>query len=290
MKPFEYIQPKDLPDLFANLPTPGYTLLAGGTDILPKIHKGVLTPAWVVDISTIEELNFIRENEQGYSIGALTVFSQLERHTGIKQYFPALFEAVNSIGSPMTRSRGTIGGNIANASPAGDTLSALMAHDARVELRNSSGIRQLTLEKFLTSPGKTALHPGEIITCIHLPKPPGCWGSSFQKHGPRSGMTISIVNAAVHLTLNTQGEVHTLRIALGAVAPTVVRCLKAEEFLTGKKPKPDLWQQTAEIAQSEIKPIEDVRGSVDYRLALAKGLLIRALETASNDVLRRLPV
>ena len=277
MKPFDYVQPKDISELMEALQTPGCRILAGGTDLLPRIHSGDLHPSLVVDISMIKELAVIEETPDSLVIGALATFSSLLKQEFLQQYTPSLSEAIRLIGAPMTRARGTIGGNIANASPAGDTLTPLLTYDARISLLGKDGTRVLPLQGFLLGPGQNALLPGEIIQEIVINKPSGRWGSSFQKLGPRTGMTIAIVNTAVFMVLDQQGRVSEARLALGAVAPTPLRCKETEKMLQGAQIEKLDWEALQESIQLEIKPIDDLRGTKTYRNTLVKTLIKRAI-------------
>lgn len=289
MKPFEYLQPKTLQDLFAFGVPPNATILAGGTDILPKIHYGSIKPDILIDISMIDEMNFISEDDEDIHIGSLTTYAKLLENASIRQNAPSLISSIRLIGAPMTRAKATIGGNIANASPAGDTLTPLLTLDAHLNLANIAARRSLKMKEFFIAPAKNKLEPGEIIYSISFKKPKGRWGASFKKVGPRRGMTISIVNTAVYLILKETGEIETCRIACGAVAPVPLRCTKTEDYLRSKSPSPELWEQASQITAHEISPIDDIRGSKEYRKKITSSLVQQCLKEAHEAAFERRP-
>jgi CO/xanthine dehydrogenase FAD-binding subunit len=287
MKPFDYQKPETLKEFFEIEPSPENMILAGGTDILPKIHYGSINPGRLVDISKIHELNFIREEKNDIQLGSLTPFARILESDLVHQFAPLLTTSVLTIGAPMTRSKATIGGNIANASPAGDTLSPLLVLDANLKLVNKTKMRLMPVCDFFTGPGQTALDEGELIHTIIIPKAQGWWGTAFKKTGPRRGMTIAIANVAVLLVIKKSGEISSSRVACGSVAPTPIRCAKTECFLRNKLPSKGLWQEAAQIAVDETAPISDVRGSNDYRMKLIKSLVQTCLQEAHDAALER---
>ena len=282
MEEFEYFSPTDLPQLLQLLASPGGRILAGGTDLIPRLRSNILNVSALIDISHVEELQFIREDAERVYIGSRTSYADVLESPVLSQYAPVLVQASRFVGSPMARARGTIGGNIGNASPAGDSLPPLLVLNADVSLVSPRGERVLPLEELLTGPMKTDLAPDEIIHHISFPKPPTDRGFGFEKLGPRQGMTISITTAAAAIELNSNNTISATRIALGAVAPTPIRCKAAEGLLIGRKPGKETWKLALEAALKEIAPIDDVRASADYRRKTTGVLLERALQSASE--------
>ncbi|MCJ7624910.1 MAG: xanthine dehydrogenase family protein subunit M [Anaerolineaceae bacterium] len=281
MEAFNFLQPENIPELYKFLDEyPSAAIIAGGTDVLPKIHNGLLKPETIIDISLVDELNFIEEDEGWIQIGALNTFTRIIDHPALQRFIPALVQASRLIGAPMTRARGTLGGNIANASPAADTLPPLLVYDTRIRLSSSKGERKMQLRDFLLGPGSTNLKSNEVIHSISFPKPDGNWGSAFIKIGPRRGMTISIANIAAFVQLSVEKYIQKARIALGAVAPTAIRCPKTEPYFEGKRPDDIYWQAASSICFSEISPIDDIRGSKTYRLHISNVLLKRVFLTS----------
>lgn len=258
----------------------GGKLITGGTDLLPRLRKGNLNVSTIIDLSPIESLRYIREVDEWVEIGASTTHSMLERSDLLNHHAPALVMAAGSIGCPQTRTRGTIGGNLANASPAADTVPPLLSLDAEIVVRTPSEEKSVKLFDFFLGPGKTILSGQDLITCIRFKKPQGRWGSSFLKLGKRKGMAISIASVAVNLHLDTNDRIGTIRVSYGSLAPTPVRAFSVEKALKGQSHSADLFQFAAEKCEQDISPIADIRASAEYRLKAAKVLTARALDIA----------
>lgn len=284
MQPFEYIVPHSIHELCQVLQTTGGKIVAGGTDMLPQMRSAKQHPSTLIDISHIADLRYIRESDGEITIGALTTWSDILESPLIQKTAPALSQAASMVGAPMTRNRGTLGGNLGNASPAADSLPPLLTLDAKVHLISQSGQRQIPLNDFLTGPGKTQSKADECIWQVSYKKINQPFANTFLKLGPRQGMTISIASAAVLLALDATGKIALARVALGAVAPTAVRCPETEAFLIGKEPSGTLWQEAAQRVTKEISPIDDVRGTREYRSHVAGILTRRALETAYTSL------
>lgn len=287
MQGFDYLRPETISGLKKDLSNPGAKVLAGGTDIVPKMRQGVFSALVLVDASRVISLDFIEDQGKEVVIGALTTHQKLADSALIQNVNPALTEAAESVGCIQTRCRGTLGGNIANASPAADTIPALLIYDADLLLQSLEGERILPLENFLKGSGETALKPGEFIHSVSFSPLSGSWGSVFLKIGKRSGMAISVVNGSAAVVLDDSGMISDARIALGAVAPTVIRCRETESFILGKEPTPDLFQNASEICRKEIMPMTDVRSTKEYRIHSAAVIARRALEQAVDQARER---
>ena len=260
-----FYQPKSIGealDLKAELKERG-VFLAGGTDLVVLFNRGVAPPEQLIDLTHIKELTAINRRNGTLELAGNVTYSQAG-----KLPIRCLAQASLSVGGPGIRELGTIAGNLATASPAGDGSTALLALDAEVELTSARGTRRLPLDKFFLSYRKTALAPDEMITKVFLP---ANYRTDWAKNGKRGAVNISIVAAAVAITPKKQ-----VRIALASVAPMPIRCYQAEEFLTTRGPTPEAIRQAAEIVRSEIKPITDHRASADYKTHLA-GVLVRRL-------------
>lgn len=253
------------------------TFVAGATDLYVLKKDGLLPEpnAWV-DISPLEELKGIREQGNEIIIGPLTTFSQLESSNLLRIYAPSLVSGSSQVGSPQIRNRGTLGGNIANASPAGDSIPALYATEARLRLQKGNRIRQLNIEEFFLGPGKTVLENGELITQVILPGKRPLKGT-FKKLGPRKAQAISKVSLALEAEFK-KGLLRHPRIALGAVGPTVLRARRTEEFLNAKRITRDILGRVQEMITREACPIDDFRSTAQYRCRMAGVLLKKALE------------
>jgi len=287
MQQFDYYRPKTLPELKENLSQPGALILAGGTDIIPKMRKHKFVPTILVDTSGIPDLEFIEDQKDEVVIGSLTTHQQIARSPLIASVNPALQAAAESIGCIQTRCRGTLGGNLANASPAADTIPPLLIYNASLLIQSLEGERTIPLESFLLGPGKTSLEKGEFIHSVSFPRLKDRWGAEFIKVGKRTGMAISVVNAAAAVILDQEGRIADARIALGAVGSVVIRCRETESFLAGRNPDRDIYAEAGRRVREEIRPITDVRSTVDYRLHSASVVVSRALEAAVEMAERR---
>ena len=283
MKAFELIAAKDSRHAVALLAEhgPGAKLLAGGTDLLVDLKSASDVPRVVVDISRAEDMRGIEVTDEGLRIGALVTHTEILRSPLIREMFPALADAARSIGAVQTRNLGTLGGNLATAVPSMDSGPALIALDATVTLAGPAGARQLTLEQFFVGPRKTALAQDELLTEVLIPQHNLGKPAHFVKFGLRKGQALAIVNVAASLWIDPKREVFRApRIALGAVAPTVVRARAAEAYLEGRAVGAEAMAEAGRIAVAEAKPISDFRASAAYRRDLIAVLTRRALEGA----------
>jgi carbon-monoxide dehydrogenase medium subunit len=260
-------------------------LLAGGTDLLVKMKNRELKPENIISLTELEEINQISHIDQQYSIGAGCTISQIEASVAIRSIFPALASGAGHLGSPAVRNMGTVGGNIMTASPAADMPPALIAYGANIRLKSKDQERFLPLEKIFCRPGITHIKKGEILADIHIDVPPETSGAGFFKLGTRKAMQISIINGACYFALNAEnGNIETARIVLGAVAPIPVRALSAENILLGQKPCTELFEEAGEAAARDCSPIDDLRGSADYRKDMVGVLTTRTLETVLEQI------
>jgi carbon-monoxide dehydrogenase medium subunit len=280
MLEFEYYQPRTTDELTAVLDRTGGRVVAGGTDVLPRLRRGLLNEVCLIDISRLADLRYIRQVDGHIEIGALTTYAELLHSPLIQREAPALAQAAATVGCPQTRHRGTIGGNLANASPAADSVPSLLTLDANVHLARSKSERAIRLCDFFVGPGKTRLESGEYIHHVTIAHPTGKWGASFHKLGKRSGMAISVASAAAYLELGLDGRLQAARLAFGSVAPCPVRASHAEEMLRAKAPTLQLFQQAAQAALADISPIGDIRASLEYRVHVVPILAQRALRAA----------
>ena len=277
---FEFYRPQTLKEMSRIISEGTCRVIAGGTDLIPQLRKDIVSTPVLVDISRLADLRFIEEQNGWIRIGALSTQSELETSQLLQSCAPLLSTAAGSIGCPQTRNRATLGGNLANASPAADTIPPLLVLDAEVILLSSKGERNIPLDKFLLGPSKIACAPDEIIHSITFPVLPDSFGMSFRKLGKRKGMAIAIVSVAVALSVDKTGILNDVRIALGSVAPKAVRSPHVEEILINQVPNPDLLQQASEAVLNDIQPISDIRSSAVYRQHAAVHLLNQALQEA----------
>ena len=283
MRRFEYLEARTLRQAIGMLQRHGEQarIVAGSTDFLVRWRAGFWHPDYVVNIQHVPGLSRVTYSRRnGLRLGALVTIQTLEQHPAIRQHYPALAAAAASFAGVQVRNLATVGGNICNASPSGDTLPALLAYGAGCTLSGPEGRRQVALEQLFTGPGQTVLAQDEVLTEITLPSAPASTGSLYIKHSPRGAMDIATVGVASAITVDRSGVCTEAKIALGAVAPTPLRAHAAEESLRGKQPDAELLQAAAELAISSATPIDDVRGTAGYRREMVGVLTRRTLEQA----------
>ncbi|MCR4433410.1 MAG: xanthine dehydrogenase family protein subunit M [Caldiserica bacterium] len=286
MRDFKYFRPRTLKEALSILTQERAKVLAGGTDLLVKMKDGLLRPESVMDISFLEELKFIREEEGMVTIGALATHSMLERSPIINTKAPHLAEASRSIGSPQIRNVATIGGNIVNASPAGDSLPPLYTLEAELLLESEKGSRIVAIEEFFTGPGQSIIEPHELLTAIRFKAPRGELLTFFQKLGQRKALAISKVSVAFLATCAADKKfLRKVRIALGAVAPTVIRAREVESFLENGSINEEMVDLAAKLCSEEARPISDIRSTLVYRKKVTGELLKRGLSQFIEGVI-----
>jgi CO/xanthine dehydrogenase FAD-binding subunit len=285
MRAFEFFSAKDSRDAVALLAKHSVTskvrIVAGGTDLLAELKFSPHSPNVVVDISRAEDLKSITVTNEGLIIGALVTHSQIMKSPVIRDKFPALVDAAHTIGAVQTRNLGTLGGNLVTAVPSMDSGPTLMALEAIVSIAGPGGRRQVPLTEFFLGPRKTILKADEILAEIIIPKQNLGKPAHFLKFGLRRGQALALVNAAASFWVDW--EKHTFvapRIALGAVAPKVIRASQAETYLEGREITPEAMAEAGRIAIGDAKPISDFRASAGYRRNLVGVLTKRALEGA----------
>lgn len=247
---------------------------AGCTDLIPRARSGQLEPARWIDIRDLAPLRGITIEQDQLRLGACLTHHQVASSEELRSELPALADACQSVGSRQIRSRGTLGGNAANASPCADSLLALNALDAEIVLRSRDGARQLPLSDFCTGPGSTVLERGEIIEAFVVPRQGR--RSVFLKLGPRKAVAVAKVSAATSAIVEN-GRLRSVRLVMGSVAPIQIRISEAEELLEDKAPDDALLRQVAAIVEKAVKPIDDVRSTADYRRVTSGVLAKRAV-------------
>jgi CO/xanthine dehydrogenase FAD-binding subunit len=247
--------------------------LAGGTDFMVAWNAGEVNRKTILDLSRLASWKRIAETKTGVRIGALVTHRELQLHRTIRRRFPLLVEACATIGGRQIQARGTLGGNIANASPAGDTFPPLAVYDARVRLRSAGASRTLPLRDLFTGVKTTAIAPGELIDSIEIDFPPRPTRQSFRKVGTRAASAISKTVVAGLLWLSRDGRIQEVRFALGSMAPTVRRLASVEAFLAGRKPTPKTVEEAVSLLENDVSPIDDLRSTREYRLEVSKNLL-----------------
>ncbi len=283
LQPFNYHQPSSMEEalsLMATLPGPK-KVLAGGTDLVPALRRGELSPAHVVSLKQLAEMREIKIKEGRVHIGALVTFSQLAEFRPFRGPHNLLAEAALQVGGPQIRSQGTIGGNIVNASPAGDLLPPLVALEAEVRLCRAGGERVLPLDEFLKGLGRTCIEQEEILTEAVFPVLPGQAASSFVKLGRRNSLAISRISMAAILVPGATGIIEEARLALGAVAPKPVRVPRAEALLKGRRPDPSLLEEAVTAVAETVAATLGDRPSAPYKKVAVRGVAREALIKAA---------
>jgi carbon-monoxide dehydrogenase medium subunit len=255
-------------------------LLAGGTDLLVQLRAGMVEPDLVVDIKKIQEVHEITAENGGFRIGAAVTGAELGEHPGVKRLWPGVVEAVELIGSTQIQGRATMVGNLCNASPAADSVPALIAAGAMVGIVGPGGRRELPVEEMCIAPGKTALEKGEIVTSVLLPARPPRTGDAYLRFIPRTEMDIAVVGAGVCLSLDESGSCTAARVGLGAVAARPLMVTEAADALIGTPVDQAALADLAEAASAACRPIDDKRGTKEYRIKVAGVLARRAAEIA----------
>ena len=284
MRRFEYLEARSLRQAIGMLQRHGERarIVAGSTDFLVRWRAGFWHPDYVVNIQHVPGLNRVAYSRRnGLRLGALVTIQTLEQHPAIRQHYPALAAAAASFAGVQVRNLATVGGNICNASPSGDTLPALLAYGAECRLSGPDGHRQAPLDQLFAGPGQTVLAHDEVLTEVTLPAPLPNTGSLYIKHSPRAAMDIATVGVASAITVDRSGVCTDARIALGAVAPTPLRAQAAEEYLRGSKLDAESFQGAAAAAMAQAAPIDDVRGTAGYRRQMVGVLTRRTLEQAT---------
>jgi len=278
---FEYRQATSLAQATMLLAeNPAARPLAGGTDLLVDLRERRQSPRILVDIGALPELGGIVAADGGLTIGAGVTVGELLASPLVAERAPALAQAARDFADYLTRNRATLGGNLANASPGADLVIPLLALDARVTLTGAGGDRTLPLDEFLRGPRQTALQVGELVRALVLPVAGG--RQSFYKLGLKRGGAIAVVSVATRVELGADdGRCRAAAIALGAVAPRPFRATQAEAALLGQSLSPERIAAAADLAAAAARPISDVRGGQDYRRAMVRALVARALSPAA---------
>ncbi len=283
MRAFDLVTARDSRHAVALLAEHGAAakILAGGTDLLVELKSASHGPQVIIDISRAEDLKVIAITDEGLCIGALVTHTEIMRSPLIREMFPALVDAAHTIGAVQTRNLGTLGGNLVTGVPSMDSGPTLIALDALVTIAGATGRRQLPLAEFFVGPHKTVLKPGELLVEIIIPKQNLGKPAHFLKSGLRKGQALALVNAAASLWVDWDKHLFVApRIALGAVAPTVIRAPRAEAYLEGRAITVEAMAEAGRLAVGDAKPISDFRASAEYRRDLIAVLTRRALENA----------
>ena len=283
MKDVQYFAPGTLREALKLLGQHGARIrvLAGGTDLVRNMNLELKLPDNILWIGKLG-LEYIRQEKGLIHIGAATRMQTAGDSRLLQNKASALAQAAGKLAAPPVRSLATLGGNICNASPAADTVCAMLALGAELVISSKAGKRIVPLEKFFRGPGKTVLKPGEMLTEIRLRPTRNKEGSAYAKVGRRQALTLAVLNAAARVRLDGKGHCAEVSIAIGAAAPKPLRAHKAEAALRGKPVSAETISAAAEVAAAEIKPIDDVHGTAWYRRQLTRVLVARVLARAAG--------
>jgi aerobic carbon-monoxide dehydrogenase medium subunit len=273
----EILRPATIDEALALLAAhaPQVRVLAGGTDLVVRLKEGAERPARLLSLGRCTDLRTLREENAELVLGACLTHAELEASPLLRRHAPLLAHAAASVGSVQVRERGTVGGNVANASPSADAVVALRALEAVLVLRRAGGTRRVPLGEFARGPKSTVLAPDELLAEIRFPLPPDGESQSWHKIGPREALACAKLSLAFRAR-RENGVLRGVRIAWGGVAPTVVRSPGVEAILEGARPEPPVLAAAAAALERDITPIDDVRSDAWYRRRVAEALLRRA--------------
>ena len=255
-------------------------VLSGGTDLLVQLRSGRTKPDLIVDIKKIPGMSGIRERDGAFVIGAATPGAVIGECEALKRVWPGVVEAANLIGSTQVQGRASLAGNLCNASPAADSVPALIAARATCVVVGANGRREVPVESIPTGPGRTSLRPDEFIVEFHLPKRPPRSADAYLRFIPRTEMDIAVVGAGVSVTLDPGGVCTDARVVLGAVAPTAILVPDAAAALIGRRLDETALAALDQAARRACKPIDDKRGTIEYRTKVAGVIARRAAAIA----------
>lgn len=255
-------------------------VLAGGSDLLVRMKGGYIEPDVVIDIKRIKSMNVLKKTAEGFLIGAAVSCARMGEHKALRKAWPGVVEAANLIGSDQIQGRCTIVGNMCNASPAADSVPALIAANAIAVIQGPRGERRVAVEKIATAPGKTSLKKGEVVEAILLPPRSARSGDAYLRFIPRTEMDIAVVSAGVNMTIGKKGEIEDAHVALGAVAATALRVKAAASAILGTTLDDEALEKLGAACADACAPIDDKRGTIEFRTKVAAVLARRAAKLA----------
>ena len=282
MPQFEFVAPASVDEAVkALMSAPSARVLAGGTDLIVQMKAGRAKPGAVVDVKRVPgAIGVRRESDGGYVIGAATPGAEIGEHATLPRDWPGVVEAANLIGSTQVQGRASLGGNLCNASPAADSVPAMIAARAVCVIVGPAGRREAPVESIQAGPGRTSLQPGEFVLEFRLPARPKRASDAYLRLIPRTEMDIAIVGAGVSLALGGDGKITEAHVSLGAVAPTCLLVAAAGQALIGGKLDEAALDKLDAAARAACSPIDDKRGTIDYRTKIAGVLARRAAAIA----------
>jgi len=282
----DYYQPLTVDEALSCLAkSPNVTkLLAGGTDLIIQMRERTVTTDYIVDLANVAELKVVGQNGENLEIGSMVTFAEIERDHLIQKYIPLLAKAAGAVGAPQIRNAATIGGNIANAAAAADSLPALLALEAKVRLQKVDAQKEVPVGDVLVGVNRTNLMPDEILTKIIVPNPPKNTFMAFVKLGRRKALAIARLNLALTLKLADDGKIEKAALGLGAVGVTAYRVPQVEEFLQGKLLNDDTITAACLLLSEVVAAKLGTRPTAPYKKTIAKAALSQALQKIKADL------
>ena len=276
---FEYLAPKTIPDAVALLQKHGdeAKILAGGHSLIPAMRLRLAEPGYLIDISGIGGLDYIQEESGQLRIGAMTCEAALEESEIVQKKFPLLLDTAKMIADPSVRNMATVGGNLAHGDPANDHPATMLALRASVVAEGPNGTREIKIDDFFPDFFTTALSEDEILTEIRIPTPPSASGGAYLKIERKVG-DYAAAAVACQLNIDSSGSIENIGLGLTNVGSTPIRASSAEELLKGKKPDENMLAEAGRLAAADSEPMEDLRGSAEYKIALVNELTQRAIK------------
>lgn len=288
MHPFDFVSPRTLDDAVAAMAGANgqARALAGGSDLIDQLRVGRRTASLVVDIKNIPQMQRLEYVAgEGLHVGAGVCCATIYNYAPVAEHYPSVQDSTQLIGSIQIQNRAGIGGNVCNAAPSGDTIPPLITYGAEAHIRGPNGWRKMLLEEFFKGPGQSALAPDELLVEVFLPEPPANSSGHYQRFIPREEMDIAVVGAGSMIAVDPATKVCSqARVSLASVAPTPVRARETEAALEGQVITRELVREASELAPNSASPINDVRGTVEYRRQLCKVLTRRTLEQCLTDL------
>ena len=276
---FEYLAPKTIPDAVALLQKHGdeAKILAGGHSLIPAMRLRLAEPGYLIDISGIGGLDYIQEEAGQLRIGAMTCEAALEESEIVQRKFPLLLDTAKMIADPSVRNMAPVGGNLAHGDPANDHPATMLALRASVIAEGPNGTREIKIDNFFPDFFTTALSEDEILTEIRIPTPPSASGGAYLKIERKVG-DYAAAAVACQLNIDSSGSIENIGLGLTNVGSTPIRASSAEELLKGKKPDENMLAEAGRLAAADSEPMEDLRGSAEYKIALVNELTQRAIK------------
>jgi carbon-monoxide dehydrogenase medium subunit len=282
----EYSLPQSVEEALSTLNSESNaTVFAGATDLIPQLRGGRAEPRLLVDLKKIPSLMNLSFSKGTWKIGAATPVASIKNNEKLTKALPGLSEASALIGSDQIQNRASLGGNVCTASPGADTVPSLMVNDALVVIASNEGSRTIPVADVITGPGSISLGSGEFIIEFLVPQPPPGRSDAYERFIPRTEMDIAVVDAAARVSLDERGNCQEVRLAIGAAAPTIIRVPAAERILKGKKINDELLAEVMEEASKACRPINDKRGTIEYRRQVAGVLAKRVILLAEKRAL-----